>query len=42
MVEFAILFATVVIVAAVTFGSLSETAGKIYHMIQTVLIPAFP
>lgn len=42
MVEFALLIAAVVIVAAIAFGNMSETAAKIYDLIQTVLIPAFP
>ncbi len=42
MVEYAILFAAVVIIAAITFGNMSDTAVKIFNLIQTILIPAFP
>lgn len=42
MVEFAVLFATVVIVAAIAFGNMSEAAVKIYNEISTTLVPAFP
>lgn len=42
MVEFAALFAAVVIVAAIAFGNMSEAAVKIYGEIQSILIPAFP
>ncbi|MEY8353950.1 hypothetical protein AALB39_11395 [Lachnospiraceae bacterium 54-53] len=42
MVEYAVLFGAIVVVAVVGFGGISETAGKIYDMVRTILIPAFP
>ena len=42
MVEYATLFATVVIVAAIAFGNMSGTAAKIYDLIQNSLLPMFP
>ncbi|NNJ28514.1 hypothetical protein [Lacrimispora defluvii] len=42
MVEYATLFAAVVIVAAITFGNMSGAAVKIYNLIQTSLLPMFP
>ncbi|WP_166432504.1 hypothetical protein [Lacrimispora amygdalina] len=42
MVEYATLFATVVIVAAITFGNMSGAAVKIYDLIQNTLLPMFP
>jgi uncharacterized protein (UPF0333 family) len=42
MVEFAALFAAIVIVAAIAFGNMSGAAVRIYDEIRTILIPAFP
>lgn len=42
MVESAVLFAAVVIVAAIAFGNMSGAVVKIYDLIRNVLIPAFP
>jgi Flp pilus assembly pilin Flp len=42
MVEYAVLFAAVVIVAAITFGNMSQAAVNIYDKIHIILIPAFP
>ncbi|WP_277408690.1 Flp family type IVb pilin [Lacrimispora xylanisolvens] len=42
MVEYAALFAAVVIVAAITFGNMSEAAVKIFNLIQNSLLPVFP
>ena len=42
MVEYAALFAAVVVVAAITFGNMSEVAVKIFNLIQNSLLPVFP
>lgn len=42
MVEYATLFATVVIIAAISFGNMSGAAVKIYDLIQNTLLPMFP
>ncbi|WP_349672904.1 hypothetical protein [Lacrimispora sp.] len=42
MVEYATLFAAVVIVAVITFGNMSEATVKIFNLIQNSLLPVFP
>ncbi|WP_156951347.1 Flp family type IVb pilin [Lacrimispora aerotolerans] len=42
MVEYALIFGTVVLIAAVSFGGIAGSAGKMYDMIKNILMPAFP
>jgi len=41
MVEYAVLFSTIVIAGIIAFGSMAKVANRLYDLIQNVLIPAF-